>query len=102
MTISLETVVLAFLSGVIGGNAFPHFVRGITREAYPNVFGNGPVTNVVTGWAGLVIAAALAYYANFQHNPLESLLIGSLGVLLMGLFHARVGAFGRSGLRRND
>ncbi|MWA03707.1 hypothetical protein F8568_025645 [Actinomadura sp. LD22] len=28
-------------------------VRG---SAYPNVFGNGPLPNLVGGWAGLVVA----------------------------------------------
>jgi hypothetical protein len=41
------TLLLAFIGGVLGGNAIPHFIRGITRQRYPNVWGGGP--NVVAG-----------------------------------------------------
>ena len=53
-----QAIILSFLGGVMGGNAFPHFVRGITKRRYPTRLGNGPVTNVVAGWAGLVEEAA--------------------------------------------
>jgi hypothetical protein len=43
------TLLLAFIGGVLGGNAIPHFIRGITRQRYPNVWGGGPVPNVVAG-----------------------------------------------------
>jgi hypothetical protein len=35
------TLLLAFIGGVLGGNAIPHFIRGITRQRYPNVWGGG-------------------------------------------------------------
>jgi hypothetical protein len=41
----------------MGANATPHFVKGIIKEAYPNVVGGSPVSNLVAGWAGLVVAA---------------------------------------------
>jgi hypothetical protein len=52
-----QAIILSFLGGVMGGNAFPHFARGITKKPYPNRLGNGPITNLVAGWAGLVLAA---------------------------------------------
>ena len=102
MTIPLATLVLTFLAGLLGGNAFPHFVGGITKQEYPNVFGNGPGTNLVFGWVGLVIASVLVYYADVQQFALGSLLIGSAGVLVMSLFHARVGAFGKRSPSNNQ
>jgi hypothetical protein len=35
--------------GVLGGNAVPHFVRGITKQRYPNIWSGGPVPNLERG-----------------------------------------------------
>jgi uncharacterized membrane protein YeaQ/YmgE (transglycosylase-associated protein family) len=91
-----QAIILSFLGGVVGGNAFPHFTRGITKKQYPNRLGNGPITNVVAGWAGLVLAALLLYWARGSQHPAWSFASAALGVLLIGLFHAGPGAFGRS------
>lgn len=90
-----QAIILGFLGGVIGGNAFPHFTSGTTREQYPNLLGNGPVTNVIAGWAGLVLAALLLHWAQGSRHPAWSFAFAALGVLLIGLFHAGPGAFGR-------
>jgi drug/metabolite transporter (DMT)-like permease len=90
-----QTIILGFLGGVMGGNAFPHFVHGITRKRYPNVTGNGPIPNLIAGWAGLVLAALLIYWAHGDRHPTWTFGFAALGVLLIGLFHAGPGAFGR-------
>jgi hypothetical protein len=90
-----QAMVLGFLAGLLGGNAFPHFVRGITRRTYPSLLGNSPVTNLVAGWAGLVGATLLAYGASAADSPVWALLSGASGVLLIGLFHAGPGALRR-------
>ncbi len=90
-----QTIMLSFLAGVMGGNAIPHFVKGITKETYPNVLGNSPVPNLVAGWSALVITVGLVHWANIELYPVWAFLSGALGVLLIGLFHAWYGAFGR-------
>jgi hypothetical protein len=90
-----QTIILGFLGGVMGGNAFPHFVHGITRKRYPNVTGNGPIPNLIAGWAGLVLAALLIYWAHDDQHPAWAFGFAALGVPLIGLFHAGPGAFGR-------
>ena len=90
-----QTVVLSFLAGVMGGNAIPHFVKGITKETYPNLLGNGPVPNLVAGWSALIITVILVRAAKVESYPIWALISGALGVLLIGLFHAWHGAFGR-------
>ncbi|MCW2877097.1 MAG: hypothetical protein JWQ95_1197 [Sphaerisporangium sp.] len=90
-----QTIVLSFLGGVMGGNAFPHFVHGITRQRYPNLTGNGPIPNLIGGWAGLILAALLIHWAHVDRYPAWSFGVAALGVLLIGLFHAGPGAFGR-------
>lgn len=90
-----QAIVFSFLGGVLGANGFPHFTRGITRRRYPSQLGNGPVPNFIAGWAALVIAVLLFYLAHVGRHPGWSLGAAALGVLLMGLFHAGPGAFGR-------
>jgi hypothetical protein len=89
------TAIVSFFAGLAGANGVPHFVKGITKEPYPCALGNSPVPNLIAGWAGLVVAALLLYQANLQQYPLVALASGSLGALLIGLFHAWRGAFGR-------
>jgi hypothetical protein len=91
-----QTVGLSFLAGVLGANAVPHFVKGITKEAYPSVLGSSPVVNLIAGWAGLVLTALCVYWAHVGRYPGWALVFGAFGVLLMGLFHAWIGAFGRT------
>jgi len=90
-----QAIVFGFLGGVLAANGFPHFTRGITKKRYPCAFGNGPVPNLVAGWAAFVIAALLLYLAHVSSHPGWSLGAAAAGVLLMGLFHAGPGAFGR-------
>lgn len=90
-----QAIILSFLGGLTGGNAFPHFVRGVTRRQYPSALGNGPVPNIIAGWTGLVLAALLLHWAHVGRHPALSFAVAASGVLLIGLFHAGPGAFGR-------
>jgi hypothetical protein len=90
------TIGLSFLAGLLGANATPHFVKGITRERYPTVFGGSPVVNVVAGWCGLCVAAAALAGAHPARHPLAAGIAVAAGILPMALFHAGVGAFGRT------
>ncbi len=90
-----HTILLGLLGGLLTGNALPHFVRGITRRDYPCALGNGPVPNLVAGWSGFVLAAAVLRWADLPAHPVAAFASVSAGVLLIGLFHAGPGAFGR-------
>jgi len=83
------------LIGVLGGNAVPHFVKGITKERYPCVLGNGPVPNFVAGWLGFVLTLLLVRLALNSRVSNLDLIAGLVGLFLIGLFHAWIGAFGR-------
>ncbi|MEV0270365.1 hypothetical protein AB0H43_16410 [Hamadaea sp. NPDC050747] len=91
----VQTILLGFLAGVFGANGVPHFVRGITKSTYPSMFGYGPVVNLLSGWAMFVLAGVVAYAAHVADHPVAAFTAAAAGVLLMGLFHAGVGAFGR-------
>jgi hypothetical protein len=90
-------LLIALFLGAFAGNAWPHFARGITRERYPSALGNGPVVNFVVGWVGMVISAGLAWWAwpILAADPAPAAAGVALGLLLIGLFHAGPGAFGR-------
>jgi hypothetical protein len=91
----IATTALAFLAALVAGNGIPHFVKGITKESYPMVFGNTPIPNLIVGWLSFVIASILAYLANVSHYPLAASIAASVGLLLIGLFHAGPGAIGK-------
>jgi len=90
-----QAIVFGFLGGVLGGNGFPHFTRGTTKRRYPCGLGNGPVPNLVAGWAAFVLAAWLFSLAHAGRHAAWALASAAVGVLLIGLFHAGPGAFGR-------
>jgi hypothetical protein len=90
----VAAVLFGLAGGAFAGNAIPHFVRGITRQHYPNVWGNGPIPNVIGGWCGLVIAAVLLHNAFDGSATPWAFGATAVGVLAMGLFHAGPGAFG--------
>lgn len=90
-----QTLMMSLLAGILGGNGLPHFVRGITRNRYPCALGNGPIPNLIAGWAGLVLAAVVFQWADYARYPWPAFAAVAVGVLLIGLFHAGPGAFGR-------
>ena len=91
-----QALLFGFLAGLIGANGVPHFVKGITRERYPCMLVNSPVPNLIAGWASLLIAALFTRAAVGEDHSLWIILSGALGALLIGLFHAAIGAFGRA------
>jgi hypothetical protein len=91
----LQSALLSFLAGVLFGNGVPHFVRGITKQNYPCMLGNGPVPNLIAGWLSFVLAGVVARWIDFGAQRDVALMAASLGVLAIGLFHAGIGAFGR-------
>ena len=90
-----QAIVFGLPGGVLGANGLPPFTRGITKRRYPCGLGNGPVPTVLAGWAAFVMAALLFYRAHVGRHPGWSFSSAAVGVLLMGLFHAGPGAFGR-------
>ncbi|MFI6457020.1 hypothetical protein ACIBF6_36350 [Streptosporangium amethystogenes] len=87
-----QTIVLG---GLMAGNGLPRFIRGITRRRYPSALGHGPVPNLIAGWAGLVLGGLLLWWAHIDRHPELSFASVGASVLLIGLFHAGPGAFGR-------
>lgn len=89
----IQTIVPAFLAGLMGTNGIPHFVAGITAREYPNLTGNSATNNAVCGLAAFAIAGALLVPAHVGDHPRVALAAGALGVVAMTVFHARRGAY---------
>lgn len=90
-----QTIILSFLGGLVGGNGLPHFIRGITKRPYPSAFGSAPIPNLIAGWLGLVLGAALLCWSDIPAHPTAAFAAIATGLLMIGLFHAGPGAFGR-------
>jgi hypothetical protein len=90
-----QAIMLGFLAGVLGANAFPHFVKGITRQPFPTVFGSAPWVNLLAGWTGLALAGVCLWGAHPVHQPGWALLGLATGSLPIALFHATGHTFGR-------
>lgn len=90
-----QTLLLAFFAGVFGANGIPHFVKGITKEYYPCLLGNTPIPNLLAGWGMFMLAACFLRWGHVQLLSSPAFFAAAAGALLMGLFHAGPGAFGR-------
>lgn len=91
----LQTLIFSFLTGLMGANGIPHFVKGITKETYPCLLGNAPIPNLIAGWLAFIITSLFAYLAHLTLYPLVAVCSCASGALLIGLFHAGPGAIGR-------
>src|SRR5262249_47127377 len=90
-----QAVMLSLLSGVLGGNDVPHLTPGLPRERYPRPQGTRPTPNFMPGWVGLALPAIPLHWALMDRHPGPAFAAATAGVLLIGLFHAGPGAFGR-------
>jgi hypothetical protein len=93
--VMLLAIALSFLAGLLAGNGIPHFVRGITKESYPMVFGSTPVPNLIAGWLSLVLAVVVTYVGRLTEFPIASTVGAAIGLLCIGLYHAGPGALGK-------
>ncbi|MFD0698265.1 hypothetical protein ACFQZT_29750 [Paenibacillus sp. GCM10027628] len=49
----------------------------------------------ILGWILFILAGLLGYWANIEPYPWLALRFIAAGILVMGLFHARIGTFGK-------
>jgi ABC-type glycerol-3-phosphate transport system permease component len=88
-----HTFLLSVLAGIMGTNAIPHFVKGITGERFPNVTGNSAVRNAVAGLLGLLLAVLIGYWADLSDHGWAGLAGVFIGALVMAIFHGLGGAY---------
>ena len=84
------TVVLGFVAGFFAGNGIPYYIAGSTGSGVsPSPFRQTPVTNVIVGWIALVIAGVAWMFTDTHAHPLPTYAAAAVGVLAVGLIHAR-------------
>ena len=93
--------VLQFVAGLFLANGVPHFVQGISGQAFqtpfaspPGIGESSPVVNVLWGFLNLVIGFALLFaFAPKGADVIVEWACVALGALIISLFCAR--HFGR-------
>ncbi len=85
------TLSLAFVAGFFAANGLPYFVAGSHGEAVnPSPFRDSATVNVVVGWIGMVVGAVSWAFARVSEHPIPGYTAAALGVLAVGLIHARM------------
>ncbi len=87
-----------FLGGAFLVNAIPHFVSGVMGRPFQSPFAKPPgkglsssTVNVLWGFFNLIVAYILiCRVGDFALGSTEDVVASGLGVLLMGLMHARI------------
>jgi hypothetical protein len=92
---------LHLLSDVVGGaavmNAVPHVVSGALGRKFPSPFAKPPgrglssaIVNMAWGLANLALGyGLLGPIGAFEGGDIRQVLAAALGVLLLGVFHAK-------------
>jgi hypothetical protein len=86
----LLTILLAFFAGFMAGNGLPYYLTGHFGEVHRMPFGNSPTGNVVVGWIAFLLAGIAWYFVDTRSFPLLAYICAALGLLIVGLIHARV------------
>jgi hypothetical protein len=87
----LETTLLALFAGFFFGNGLPYYVAGSTGEGVnPSPFPKTASVNVVNGFAAMAIGAIAWHFVDRTRFPVGAWVGASIGVLSVGLIHARL------------
>jgi hypothetical protein len=90
----LWSLVFGLVAGFFAGNGLPYYAEGSAgRTPNPSVFSTMPRTttvNILLGCACFVVAGIAWHFAGASHHPLAAYGTGLVGMLLVGLIHARV------------
>lgn len=86
----LTTVLLALVAGFCAGNGLPYYNLGSIGGTNPTPFGQSASVNVVVGWVMFVVAAICWRLAHVPSHPMAGYAAAAVGVLAVGLVHARI------------
>lgn len=84
--------IMAFFAGVFICNGVPHFVNGVSGNAFPSPFSNPPgrglspaFINVIWGFVNLAIGYSLYKASKISWEHKIGLAVFAVGFLLMGI-----------------
>ncbi len=82
-----QVYVFGFLTGLLGANGVPHFIKGELGSKYMTPFGknSSPLVNLVWGWFNFVVAGVLFYYSHYHAHLLRAFACVAVGALAGGL-----------------
>lgn len=84
-------MLLAFVAGFLAGDGIAYYLQGSTGyRDHPLPLRKSPAVNVVIGWVLLVLAATAGWFAHLSDHPLAGCIAAAVGVLVVGLVHARI------------
>src|SRR5262245_41123044 len=87
----LVTIICAFVAGFFVGNGLPYYTAGSLGEGTnPSPFSDAASVNVVVGLVALGIGALSWHFADIEHYRFSAYTAAALGVLSVGLIHARL------------
>jgi hypothetical protein len=89
----LQTVVFSFLTGLMGINALPHLIKGVAGEEFPNIMGNSPLRNALSGVTALFLTFLFVRWAGMPGHPWTAVVSVLAGAYVMAVFHGLRGAF---------
>lgn len=86
----LLTIIFGLLAGFFAGNGLPYYAEGSARrDGNPSPFPNSPFVSVIIGWVAFVVAGVFWWLAQVPSHPLAGWISVAVGVLVVGLIHAR-------------
>ncbi len=84
--------IACFFAGAFLANAVPHFVHGISGDAFPSPFANppgkglsSPLVNVIWGLGNFFVGYLLLRLGKVSHEHKWNLLVFFIGVILMSI-----------------
>lgn len=90
--LSWYNYVMCFFIGVFFANFIPHFVHGISGDAFPTPFakphGKGlssPLLNIIWGLLNAVFVLVLIWYSHFSFSDILCTVSAFIGISVMGI-----------------
>lgn len=79
--------ILSFVAGMFAANGVPHFVKGMTAQAFQTPFGrpSAPWVNVVWGWFNFALAVVLLHFAHPWAHAYRAAIFFALGALVLAV-----------------
>jgi len=97
----LGSILLGFVAGFFAGNGLPYFITGSFAQEHQFLLGKSAYTNILAGVVAFAIAALSWHFADLKDHRMAVCASAFLGVVAVGLIHARVWQVNRGLFRKS-